>query len=976
MAGLTLILGAAASGKTAALLDRAAEHYRSDPFQATLVLVPTVRHGDQFRQRLVARIGVAFGLDVSTIGVFAQRHVDRASIASREVADELLARTARAQVAAGAAAYFAPIADTPGFLSLIGTAVGDLEQEGVDAAAFGVAAAATHDPRLRALADICRAYQAALAGRGWRDPRAAAAAAARHLGAVADVPSLVLVDGFQFFRHGELDLLEALAARADVVVALATDAGERAHHSAVALGVRVPDAARRDLADRAPTSRATTGSVSTSEAELREIVREIKQRLADEPALRPSDFAVTYRQVAPHLPLARQIFAEYDLPFDPAAGERLRERPFGSWLIRLLRLGLHGWRVGDLVEVLTSDFSNLRRWGLAQSDLELVARQARDRRLWSSLTSLHRLAAGLQETAGDADGSADREQRRARAGRGLAAVLTDLAPLLEREEADTPAAFAQTLDAALFGATPLVRADLDLGADLDVEIGAVRRALRSFGTINEALGSDPVAFDVFVGTLEARMDVPAVVLREAGGVLFAPMHTLHGLRFAHLSAGGLVEGEFPAPRRARPLLDARAREALAAAGFALPPEARAAEDELWHSVRTRADQSLSAWHSRLDDRGRPRAPSSYLDTLDAASTDHPDVVAPEDAASTRELASALTVRWPAGEQRRPPLLAAWSAVRDGVRIEQRRRSFHGAGAYEGRLPAASLPRLTDPETIWSATRFESYRTCPFQFFSHYGLRLREVDQELDAADAATRGTVIHAILEAVLQPLADAGQRLGPESIEQAVERLHAVGPDIWDQAPEHYGFGRAALWRLEGTPTLAQVDGLLRREAAMSAPLGVTAIADTEMELSADLGDGVAPLRVAATIDRVDRGEGFVQIVDYKTGKAITRAEVEDGRRLQLQIYAQLAAEHFSADRAVARYAYLDPSHRIWKIDTVEAADAALLTQARTAVQAVRASVEAGEFPVAPTVPVCPSYCDFQHICRVNQFSRWKQWS
>ena len=131
MAGLTLILGAAASGKTAALLDRAAEHYRSDPFQATLVLVPTVRHGDQFRQRLVARIGVAFGLDVSTIGVFAQRHVDRASIASREVADELLARTARAQVAAWAAAYFAPIADTPGFLSLIGTAVGDLEQEGV-----------------------------------------------------------------------------------------------------------------------------------------------------------------------------------------------------------------------------------------------------------------------------------------------------------------------------------------------------------------------------------------------------------------------------------------------------------------------------------------------------------------------------------------------------------------------------------------------------------------------------------------------------------------------------------------------------------------------------------------------------------------------------------------------------------------------------------------------------------------------------
>ena len=85
------------------------------------------------------------------------------------------------------------------------------------------------------------------------------------------------------------------------------------------------------------------------------------------------------------------------------------------------------------------------------------------------------------------------------------------------------------------------------------------------------------------------MQRPAVLLREAGGVLFAPMHTLHGLRFAHVFIGGLAEGEFPAPRRAARLLDREGREHLREAGLELPPEPRSTEDELWHSASTRAD---------------------------------------------------------------------------------------------------------------------------------------------------------------------------------------------------------------------------------------------------------------------------------------------------------------------------------------------------------------------------------------------------
>ena len=69
---MILVSGPAGSGKTQFLVERAAERYASDSFAPTLVLVPTVRHADQFRRRLVERCGVAFNLEASTIGVFAR----------------------------------------------------------------------------------------------------------------------------------------------------------------------------------------------------------------------------------------------------------------------------------------------------------------------------------------------------------------------------------------------------------------------------------------------------------------------------------------------------------------------------------------------------------------------------------------------------------------------------------------------------------------------------------------------------------------------------------------------------------------------------------------------------------------------------------------------------------------------------------------------------------------------------------------
>ena len=313
-------------------------------------------------------------------------------------------------------------------------------------------------------------------------------------------------------------------------------------------------------------------------------------------------------------------------------------------------------------------------------------------------------------------------------------------------------------------------------------------------------------------------------------------------------------------------------------------------------------------------------------------------------------------------------------VREAVRVEQSRRSFGHGGEYEGRLAAGLVPRLTGENAVWSASRLESYLTCAFQFFSSYALRLRELEEEMDSADAAMRGTVIHEVLQDALEPLIAQGRPLMPDTLDDSIDRLRSSGLDIWNRAPGKRGFGRAALWRLEAETVFQQMEILLQREAEESERAGVTRIIGAEKKTKASLPLS-PPMRVTATVDRLDEGDGLVVIVDYKSGRAIPRANVIDGRRVQLQLYGHLAREEAAAERVVARYAWLNPTSRTWDLDSSRPEDQAVLENVIGVAQKVRSAVESGDFRVNPQVQPCPTYCSFQHACRVNEYSRWKRW-
>ena len=968
----TIITGGPGSGKTNAVISRLTALYEADRFSEVAALTPTLRHGDQFRRRLVASCGVALRLRVSTIGQFSRQLASDVRIPSAAVTEELLARTIRREIRSGSAAYFEPISATRGLVGLLGAAIHDLLAEGVEPQAFSEAATKAGSQSLAALAAIYAAYHSELGRREWAHPSQIAEAAADAAYAGAALPAVVVVDGFQLFRGTELKLLKALAERSEVYITFDPSAGERSRHDFGRLQDMFPYANMERLGDASTdVPSVDTGSAADREGQMRAIARQIKQCLTDNPTLRPSDFAVTFRRVSPHLSLARQVFAEYNLPLDPAAGERLSSRPLGAWLRRLLHISQDGWRLRNVVGALSSGFVDLERWKLSREDVTRFARWARKNHLWAGQEDLDRAAEGLRA---EAEKSATPEQARdgmRRSADGMKAAIEELRAVLEQPP-NTPAERSRRLEEALLGAQPLISPDSRRLPGVDSELESLRGYLREIVSIHETLGGEPETFDSFLLRLEGKLDAPAVLLGEAGGVLLAPMHTLHGLRFDFVAVGGLIEGEFPAPRTSAALLDGGAIDALNRAGLELPPEPRLSEDELWNAVSSRAEGKLALWKTRLDERGRPAAPSYYLARVVPGNEIEARAPEPESAASSRELAIACARQWPEGGALRPREFPAWPVVQKAFAVEQRRRSFGDANEYEGVLPASLVPRLTGANAVWSASRLESYRTCAFQFFSRYALRLQEVDEEMEGADAATRGAIVHDILQDALEPLIEQGQPLTSQTLEEALARLRANGAQIWNNAPAKYGFGRAALWRLDAESNLRQIELLLRREAELSDQFGVTRILGAEKGIQASLPLD-PPMRVTAAIDRLDQGNGLVVIVDYKSGRGISRADVANGRRLQLQLYGYLGREETGAERIIARYAWLDPNIRQWHIDSSKEDDDAILKNVVEVAGQVRSSVESGDFRVFPHVQPCPVYCSFKHICRVNEFSRWK---
>ena len=629
----------------------------------------------------------------------------------------------------------------------------------------------------------------------------------RLIQAGAPTPNVVMLDGFQRFTAGELSLITALSQRAEMTIGFDRAATERSKFDYERLEQALPGATRPDPLTAGDGSVGITkGEAANPEQHAREIARQIKQLMADDPKLRPSDCAVTFRQVTPYLAMMRRIFEEYEIPLDPAAGARLSDTPVGSWLRRLLGIAENGWRVRDVAAVLRSGVVNLERWGLTTDVVDGLSQQAREKKIWSGREALKGLAG--------------------EEGAGLVAALKDIGELLDGLESDASGRERRLMN-ALFGEQGWLRD----ARDLDEETAQCVEQLRSYLTemadaTRNSETDEPETYGGFRERLNRRLQMPVLMRRTPGGVLLAPMHTMHGLRFRHVAVGGLSEGEFPAGRRSGELLNDAMRESLNKAGLQLPPAPRSTEEELWQSVTSRADGSTALWRYKINDGGKPVPAAWAFEDEKVETAAPPKPTETEFSASLRELAIACSLGWTKKASLRPPSADSpqtdsWNTIRVAARMEQIRRSFYFAGAYEGQVSKGLAPWMTREGSGWSASSLDSYLTCSFQYFGRYVLRLKELDDEPEEGDGAMRGSIIHAILEKAFEPLVEQGLPLSVETIGQVKDFIDSRWPrHVVERARERGKFGQAALWRLEWQRYRDRMIRMLEQQMLVAGPL------------------------------------------------------------------------------------------------------------------------------------------------------------
>jgi RecB family exonuclease len=451
-------------------------------------------------------------------------------------------------------------------------------------------------------------------------------------------------------------------------------------------------------------------------------------------------------------------------------------------------------------------------------------------------------------------------------------------------------------------------------------------------------------FAAEVMELLALVTVPAQP--GSGGIELHTPLSLFGTRQAHLYVMGMGEGMLPATIAEDTLLDFRERYRLAEMGFELETAADAARREAlsFFALLQTATQSITLSYPQTA-QGRETIPSPYLARL---GIDSPATTAlPILSVSSPEEARRILLRHDVASE--DPVLAH---ARHTYTVERMRESTAAHDEYDG---VTGKP-FDFTEHVWSASQLTRLGQCPFSWFSQYLLKLAEVEEAEDTLGAALRGNLYHKVLETALR----SATRMADSQPESSLRELVLGGSEeAFRRAEKELGLSLLPAWDAQRAEHLA----VLRRAVA-----GADFIKDGAVVLSPERkfeGEWYG-LKVKGVVDRIDRAEDGLVLVDYKSGASLTPGPKDiDGKTrldIQLPLYAHvISSALFNGEPVADAYYYSLSKSKVIK-RSVSGDSAAL----EAFVERIKGYLREGRFPVEPDAEryAC-AYCDYDLVCR-----------
>ncbi len=545
------------------------------------------------------------------------------------------------------------------------------------------------------------------------------------------------------------------------------------------------------------------------------------------------------------------------------------------------------------------------------------------------------------------------------------------------------------------------------GADI-AALQSFKDVLRGLVWAEDMLNSETsINFAHFLQELEGAIEATTYRLPGAASddesILLANVIQARGVSFRAVAVLGLAEGEFPITIQEDPFLRDADRHQLREK-FQLPLESstESAEREFFYETITRATEKLLLTRPRLTENGTEWQASPFWEEVRRQTNVVPQSLSsessptPENTASWPELIESLTTYphhktvWQWAEQQEPTRLAALS---EAGRILKLRSQQTRGSLYDGylvKLKPQLLARF-GPHRPWSASRLESYRTCPFLFFVNRILHLEPRLEPSTGLEPWQLGNIYHNILDVLYKTASDT------TNIEQLLAVLKEVIPPILDRAPQQQGFRETAWWqqtRSDITKNIQQTVTALTQLAGDFRP--------THFEyFFSDIiipGSGGDTFQLRGVVDRIDvAADGSLRLIDYKTSSpyGYTNKAVREGKKVQLPLYAVAIEQQLNSGSVVDGF--------YWHIQQAESSKftlsqfeggpkasdseagslkasgskasgpkasgpkAAMQVAVEKAWEAVH-GVREGHFVPQPPAGGCPTYCPAATFCRHYQ--------
>ena len=204
-----------------------------------------------------------------------------------------------------------------------------------------------------------------------------------------------------------------------------------------------------------------------------------------------------------------------------------------------------------------------------------------------------------------------------------------------------------------------------------------------------------------------------------------------------------------------------------------------------------------------------------------------------------------------------------------------------------RLTEETAEKLYGKSITMSASRFDTFHKCRFSYFCKYGLSAKRIKPA--EFDVLQRGTIVHYVLERIVGIYKKGVADLSENEINSLVDKyINEYLDGISGYRAVETERSKFLVSRI--SRALKAVVLQLSREFAQSGfepvacELKIGGGGDIpELKIPFDNGD----INIVGSIDRVDEYDGYIRVIDYKTGgKSFKLPDILFGLNLQMLIY------------------------------------------------------------------------------------------